>query len=122
MCGARCDSCTWGIRLGPSRVSSACEAVAELSWVERYRMHCRGLPSSYLMAHGASSVAKDLGEKAGSAEGLSLWLICFVQKNCRGKSLKGWPKGHVLLRDLLNTFLARIDGTFQCSICAWTCC
>ena len=39
-----------------------------------------GLPSSYLMAHGASSVAKDLGEKAGSAEGLSLWLICFVQK------------------------------------------
>ena len=85
-------------------------------------MQCGGLPSSYLMAHGASSVAKDLGEKAGSAEGLSLWLICFVQKNCRGKSLKGWPTGQVLSRDLLNTFLARIDGTFHCSICAWTCC
>ena len=42
-------------------------------------MQCGGLPSSYLMAHGASSVAKDLGEKAGSAEGLSLWLICVVQ-------------------------------------------
>ena len=47
-------------------------------------MQSGGLPSSYLMAHGASSVAKDLGEKAGSAEGLSLWLICCDQHKIAG--------------------------------------
>ena len=81
------SSSLWVLRfrfIDPLGSDDVWEAVAELSWVERCRMQCGGLPSSYLMAHGASSVAKDLGEKAGSAEGLSLWLICCDQHKIAG--------------------------------------